>query len=383
MSEKTFEFFPFFPEELRTLVWKECLPCRIVELDVPAACIHQTYCNMQAVSRWNARVPIISHVCRESRQIVQREGRFLLDYIREVYEDPDREAWSSPNDLSDQWICLKTDVIQLHFNDNYDDLQWPQWGRTHAAEHLRKCSVTARGASITADVLRPFNEPCNDIWRFGNNQFLKRLDGRAEYQVCLKTINIHLSPQQALKTQLFGLLGEEIVKCVDAHDAETIAKYHALCLQGDSNDTQARGDFAFITSPEFSALMDDWKVQAQKVWIFYKWRLAVGKMTMGKDDYTDPVSYPQDLLAHYKQTGIVWTLNSQSGLGYAQIRSPENYDLTSDNPWTQEVIKSQTFRPVIMFRLCQGECWRNSVPASPQSGGPPWAGGLHENSFSF
>jgi len=107
---------------------------------------------------------------------------------------------------------------------------------------LKNAAGILQGASITDELVYRFHR---QLHTFHYNPFFERLEGRDEYQVCLKVVNIHLNEEQALATDLFGTTGEEVIQCIDAYSIEK-SGYQALSLEVLEEDVEARE--AFTTS---------------------------------------------------------------------------------------------------------------------------------------
>ncbi|KAL1967015.1 hypothetical protein VTN77DRAFT_3539 [Rasamsonia byssochlamydoides] len=127
----------------------------------------------------NSRPPIITRVWSESRQVAfEKKARPIIDY--EYYENI--PVWLSINTIPDFWFNLTTDIL--------DPLEAAR-GR--------------RGASITSDL--------DDDPGYGwPDEEFNLLEGRKDYMVCLKMISLYIPFDQAVRSDLFGRLGEERIK---------------------------------------------------------------------------------------------------------------------------------------------------------------------------
>lgn len=361
MPRRVFHCFPLLPEELRCAIWEACLPRRVVEIDVPVQNVAGTYCESRTTSVVNAQPPLISLVCRESRRVALRSGWPLRSHMKLA---PDFEDWGAWNILLDQWASPATDFVHTHFDDGYDDLTYPHWGPADVWTYLKNAASMTRGASVTHEVIYPFHQPSNI---FSYVKFFERLEPLKKYQVCLKIINVHLSPEQGVETDLFGITGEEVVKCVDAYHIEKYKALGALVAQGDDEAKQA---FELLGQSDFKSQVEKWEERVTKMWLFAKWTRAI--------DYPRPpqrthIVYPSGLVMPRAGLGTVWTTSLDSDaiytLGYKAVRHPDYYSIVEDNKWVQDVTKDRpSIRPVIMFRLCPLNCWAKARP-EPQ---PPY-----------
>lgn len=81
LQEKHFDFFSQLPAELRLLIWRLCLPNRVVELDYPWG---QSVnfdpllppCRSTRTTDLNRQAPVITRVCRESRLVAFETGGY-------------------------------------------------------------------------------------------------------------------------------------------------------------------------------------------------------------------------------------------------------------------------------------------------------------------
>ncbi|KAF9887276.1 hypothetical protein FE257_010404 [Aspergillus nanangensis] len=71
---KVFHFIDL-PPEIRRMIWEECLPSRIVEID-GGRWARTTLCDRRKTTIMNRKLPAISQICPESRTIVQENGHW-------------------------------------------------------------------------------------------------------------------------------------------------------------------------------------------------------------------------------------------------------------------------------------------------------------------
>src|SRR5277367_3810584 len=95
---KEFTLFPQLPLDLRRAVWQQCLPHRVMELDAPSQAKVETYCELYRTSALNMRPPVITRVCRESRDVAfENAGVVKAD------NDLNAPCWSSGTSLQHHW----------------------------------------------------------------------------------------------------------------------------------------------------------------------------------------------------------------------------------------------------------------------------------------
>jgi hypothetical protein len=105
-----FHPFPRLPLELRRIVWGLCRPHRIVDLDYtlsPEDLL--TACRgVQRTSTLNSKPPIISRVCRESREVA------LQGMEAPVFEDTVPSSENHVCIRHNYWFNSSTDLIHLN-----------------------------------------------------------------------------------------------------------------------------------------------------------------------------------------------------------------------------------------------------------------------------
>lgn len=275
----TFVFFPAFPLLIRELVWKECLPKRIIIPNMSPK-YFQSSCMSSAIHS-QSQPPLIAQVCHEARQLALRHiskvilgewkhircllGRFESLLAGSVRRDIAlRRTWAQ-SEVSDcalgdprsiVWLNPKTDTILLdtRFSNNNNKHQF-------ALDDTGKQLISNSARFIFSD----HTPSCNDEWHGGpdwdENQWIQSLKtnlfggpsspcdlaqtinaealsaqsigtqtiGAREsifYYMIVDPVPIHLSPSAAAKTNLFGHFGENKLLMVKLDDRNTFA---AIC----------------------------------------------------------------------------------------------------------------------------------------------------------
>lgn len=333
-----FHLFPKLPVELRRAVWRHCLPSRVVELDVPYNELvgKGTSCQLAHTTSRNTRPPVISRVCRESREVA------LEDCYEDPDPDPDRPGWLASNTTEGVlWLRPSTDIVHLNWWPDYDGL-YDSTG--DPIPFLLWLAASSRGASITADLLHGFD---NEYTGGHRNEIFPLLEDRKDYLVCLKMVSIHVPMARALDSGLFGRLGEEPIQCVDAFDQDTIRKYQQLwTLAAPPEDREPAEFFELVTTNRLRERIQQWSEAVEKLWLWNKYFQAQDEefpeigdpdaiwLRPPDDDEDDEDSDP-----------------FSSGVG-------PRYTPNKDHPWVKEILAEMPrFRPTIMFRHCVLKCW--------------------------
>lgn len=166
------------------------------------------------------------------------------------------------------------------------------------------------------------------------NEFAIR--GRDRVFPCaIETIFLHITPDQAALSGLFGRLGEEICQLVDVYDTETLRQYHDLwkrtCPRRIMAKPSASHDWEFLFDEnEFHSLLDSWLGQFNLVLLAAVWKTAS---------------------AHHQEDADLQNVF----LPHCNSRFPilDYHKLMESHPW---VIATRawlpTLRPQISFRVC-------------------------------
>jgi hypothetical protein len=175
---KEFTLFPHLPLELRRAIWQQCRPHRVMELDAPNQVGVDTYCQLTHTSYLNMRPPVITRVCRESRDVA-----FENAGIVKVNSDPNAPCWWSGTSLHHHWFNPATDIVHLNwypayaqqFDNTGNPLPFFLWEATKGI-----------AASITADILYPFENPFREGWSTEDYDLLEHRKDSDDYVPTLR-----------------------------------------------------------------------------------------------------------------------------------------------------------------------------------------------------
>lgn len=237
-----FHRFLQLPTEVRLAIWRECLPRRMSELDVPPADLvytdltdtgpARTPCNLWQTTYSNARPPIISQVCRESRAIVF-ETASACEFSEEIPLDA---RCVSGTIALNAWLDRVRDSVHLNwapsysaqYNSSGSPLQCLAW----VAAQL------PHGGSLTVDYFigmypsRGQIPPAGGVSLAPNHnrtseasQAMDVLRQLPSWTVVMGVVVVHADFRTAAATGLFGLLGDARVQVIDVSNE---AKVNAL-----------------------------------------------------------------------------------------------------------------------------------------------------------
>ena len=226
---KSFHFFPQLPTELRFCIWRECLPHRVCELDYPSAeylNAHQNPlnpCLLYQTSRLNATPPVITRVCRESRQVAFETGGFAQDR-KDV---PIGKGWFSSNCPRELWWEDRArDSYHLNWDDRYDrDFKSIGDPLPYLAWHNEKMmsnrfSVTAELFNDRPDATSALDSTCaSKASAHGKAAASQELP---IFLIVICYIIVHSDLKSVAESGMFGLLGDARVQVVDATDESRV-----------------------------------------------------------------------------------------------------------------------------------------------------------------
>lgn len=214
----TFHCFPDLPAELRLMIWRYCLPHRIVELDDPQDHTPGPFpCGLNLTTYLNGRPPLIARVCRESRDVALRSRSIISEEGM-----PEEARWDSWTHLTVPPIDPSRDMVHI----NWEPGSAEYFDEGSSAYHLIwYATQVARGGSLMMRNLR-FLE-----W----NEF-DALSQLPSWMVVTRVIIIHARLEYAAKTGLFGLLGDELVQIVDVSDEAKVKAFFDF-----ANESQRKG----------------------------------------------------------------------------------------------------------------------------------------------
>jgi len=184
---------------------------------------------------------------------------------------------------------------------------------------------------------------------FGTDMYLhfEMLDIHKEYLVCVKMINLHVSLNEALTSGLFGRLGEERIVLVSTTDEEALQKYYKLWAAEPKEYCEPERSFKEdLRTGLLQQKVDRWLYELRVYWLRFKCVQAIRNDVATQEDlasiWFDTIG-PEDgkLGAYAEGPGANW-----SGL------------FDEDHPFAKTVFENMPrFSPVIMFRLCEMNCY--------------------------
>ncbi|KAB8256151.1 hypothetical protein BDV32DRAFT_161365 [Aspergillus pseudonomiae] len=294
MSNDSFHCFMQLPLELRRLIWEHCLPYRIAEEDIPAFLLDgdesRQGCFPKRTTHLNTRLPVIAFVNSESRLVAFEQGRYMQG--------------QQTTSLESIWVQPRRDVLHINWTRMSYDVLGPLieltspvgWFLWQAYELGMKPSIVAEmihyfdlegllngtaddddddddkifcfRSSRYAGMCHPLhNEDAREIAGFA--EFAPRLD------VAMVAVSLHITREVALRSGLFGLLGDAPVQMVDVDDEARLRKFQALFREHALDKEPAvQTLFELLSSTRFRAGVEKWKRHAEWVFLASLWDYA-------------------------------------------------------------------------------------------------------------
>jgi hypothetical protein len=240
MNNDSFHYFSQLPLELRRLIWRHCLPHRIAEEDTPNFLLGgnelRQACQADRITHPSAQPPAIAFVNSESHQVTLEEGRWL--------------GLQETTSLESIWVQPRRDVLHL----NWTRLRYNVWGNADdpsspIAMFLWRAEELGMQLSVVAEIIHPFSlkalldgtdgadgaDASNSPWLLyhdGRNNDVADIAYCAESQsrldITMAAVSLHIPREAALRSGLFGLLGDAPVQMVDVGDEARLREFQAL-----------------------------------------------------------------------------------------------------------------------------------------------------------
>ncbi|KAJ1713549.1 hypothetical protein NYO67_4277 [Aspergillus flavus] len=367
MSDNSFHYFTRLPLELRRLIWEHCLPYRIAELDIPAFLLDgeesRQACLPEYTTHQNAQLPVIAFVNSESRQVALEEGRWV-----QGQETTSKQLI---------WVQPRRDVLHLNWTRMSYDVLGPLVGLySPIGWYSLQAEELGMQPSIVAEIIYYFDlkgllegadgadgadndEPFSASWSRRHDGMYDPLSieeasdiaALAEfhrwYDVAMAAVSLHITREAALRSGLFGLLGDAPVQMVDVDDEARLRQFQALFREHAlEKEPAVQALFELLTNARFRAAVGTWKSKAEWIILASMW------------DYAR------------RKNGILGTNPGSAWVPYLPEEARPRIDLSQyspneNHPWVKEARQSMPkLRPWIMVRHCANECYKKPPPKS-------------------
>jgi hypothetical protein len=293
MANETFHYFPQLPPEIRFMIWEQCLPNRVAQVDpcdtyFDGRETEQT-CDVESVTIENAKQPVVAFINREARQVALQNGRWIRKRPNRIEEMIIQSFWAQQ----------RRDVLHLNWGVENDDSNYCRVGRDLDDHCISKFLLRAEDLrmkrSIVADGIHPFRlrpllypDSVSDPWfdavsrdpiikyEENNNIPSRNLAGYLlfwpgpdiSFKVVMAAVALHITRESAAKSGLFGLLNDAPIQLIDVGDEVTLRKFEDLYRQNNPDkEPKVQEIFEVLLSPEFQAAVDVWKKQVE--WLIF------------------------------------------------------------------------------------------------------------------
>ncbi|KAJ5799249.1 uncharacterized protein N7518_001317 [Penicillium psychrosexuale] len=362
MNDNSFHYFMRLPLELRRIIWMHCLPYRIAEEDIPDClfngCESNQACDTRKTMKQNAQLPTIAFVNSESRQVALEQGQILksveINTLELIWVQPRRDV-------------LHINWIRLYYTIRGVDDDAP--GR--ADEFLLHAKDLGMRPSVMAELIHPFNlkavldggdgsDPPGDPSPFytgvsvmpvlpyhciEGDDMREMVDvlpwakgQRSRLDIAMAGVSLHITREAALRSGLFGLLGDAPVQMVDVDDKARLREFEALFREHTvEKEPAVQRLFDAFTSSRFQTATKKWKRKAEWSILAYMWQSARDREL--------------DILG--TNPGSAWLphLSEENNISMSQYLPDERH------PWVKQARQvAPKLRLRIMVRYCTNEC---------------------------
>ncbi|KUL85780.1 hypothetical protein ZTR_07394 [Talaromyces verruculosus] len=366
MSNETFHYFPQLPPEIRYMIWELCLPYRVAQVDPCDTFFDgrkpEQVCDVERVTIENAKQPVIAFVNWESRRVALIYGFWFVEndtifpVIKSVWVQPRRDVlhvnWTS--ERGDYWY-------RFEYNERKDQM-------TELLYWMDELPVE-RG-SVVAELIHPFKlhallDGANDseasrspIAKYGRQTDIT-ISKMSHYtlfypghqirlDVVMAAVSLHITKESAVRSGLFGLLGDAPIQLIDVADEVQLRKYEAIYREHlTDKEPKVQKVFDVLMSPRFYAAVKAWERQVEWLMIASLWDYA------SREVMIHPWRSKMDLELDDIMNVWVPRFHEQE-----YIRMSE-YSPNESHPWVKEAKKTMAIlRPRIMVHYCTNECYR-------------------------
>ncbi|EED13984.1 hypothetical protein TSTA_102140 [Talaromyces stipitatus ATCC 10500] len=360
MANETFHCFPQLPPELRRMIWEHCLPYRVAQVDPCDVFFdgrkpEQQICDVESVTIENTRQPVIAFVSTESRQVALEQGCWLRD----------ENNW---NVIKSFWFQRRRDVLHLNWTPERGDY-WYRFEHDDGSSWVymflyqaHELKLPTKERSMVADAIYRFNlntlRDSYDEWddfipkspitkyreheSFALSEIINHTAYWPGYQlsidVIMAAISLHITKESAVKSGIFGLLGDAPIQLIDVGDEVRLRKYEAICKEHMLYDKEPKVQkmFEVLLSPRFQEAVQVWKRKAEWLLFSTMWKHALSDNIVGLDmaSLWVPPLYERD---------------------WVRMR---DYSPNESHPWVKQAKeKMPILRPHIMVHYCTNECY--------------------------
>jgi hypothetical protein len=221
-----FTCFPALPPELRRMIWRFCLPRRVLELDLRFSSGIYSDCDQdEQTTRLNRQLPrAIPQVNREARDVTLGL-RQKLGWEELTGPPPDNASFFPENFPRPCFDVLQTSYVHLHWMmgpeapvRTLEALKFLLWATASTANGLPSLKGHVLDKINGSPLLAPIKRAAADALRQRNVWIV-------HYH---EPIIVHTDVRTAIESGLFGLQGDERVQIVKLTERSRLARFQAL-----------------------------------------------------------------------------------------------------------------------------------------------------------
>ncbi|KAK4086794.1 hypothetical protein Purlil1_8959 [Purpureocillium lilacinum] len=346
----SFTCFLRLPREIRELIWEWCLPCRVMDVDLPFVFAtdpasfsdgdaDEEICQFPYYHvKRNLKPPIVLLVCHESCEVVLRNGHYA----------------SGPlvgRNIQRLWVQPKRDMLNLNWDRTYDltGHESIMWDGSYNYSPVPDTFAIADGLGVPAVVshctLQSFSKPHQEA-SVSAQEFRAPVDvqvlagKRTPILMNVTTIVLHMKEKDATSRGQFGLFGDEPVQLVGINDDDKLRAYYRLWAENCAmTDPWAKDIFKVLLCDSLKqCFLQEWRQKLDFIFIGTLWVEA-------------------------RQQGFHGMENPQSVWAppVSDDRCPDRAlnAMCADHSWVQMTRASlPVIVPLVMFRWCDDRrCW--------------------------
>lgn len=172
------------------------------------------------------------------------------------------------------------------------------------------------------------------------------------HQICLDVVmaavSLHITKESAVRSGLFGLLGDAPIQLIDVADEVQLRKYEAIYREHlTDKKPKVQKVFDVLMSPGFYAAVKAWKRQVEWLMIASLWDYALREVMI------HPWRSKMDLELDDIMSVWVPRFHDQEYIRMSEHSPNESH------PWVKEAKKRMAIlQPRIMVHYCTNECYR-------------------------
>ncbi|KAB8237391.1 uncharacterized protein BDW43DRAFT_265367 [Aspergillus alliaceus] len=170
------------------------------------------------------------------------------------------------------------------------------------------------------------------------------VESQSRLDIAMAAVSLHITRKAALKSGLFGLLGDAPVQIVDIDDEARSREFQALFREHAlEKEPAVQTLFELCTSSRFQTAVEVWRRQDECIIFANMWESA------RKENL--------DILGTDPGSAWIPYLSKQEFINMSQYLPNEKH------PWAKQARQSMTkLRPRIMVRYCTNECYMKDPP---------------------